>query len=158
MTFFDVPRSGTRNRGFVITGSSYGVDDFAESLADIGSLSRVTDVNDVLARTKKRGVIDMTSIIWPESFRHQERETFANAFDATHEAARVVLDEFWSDKDYRSGLIEALLKARIAYKTFLLDECRKRFEGLEEEAALAVEDELTRREGKLDFTPLEGHE
>jgi len=154
MTFRDVPRHGMRTHGFVVNGSAYGVDDLAETLADLGSIARIANVNDVVALTKKRGVIDIASIRWPEQVR-SDIPGYGGSFEEVHEVVRLVLDEFWSDPSYRAKLIEALMKSRLAYRASKLDQIRRQFEGLEEEAALAVEDELDRREGKLDFTPRE---
>jgi hypothetical protein len=151
MTFRDVRRRG-RARGFIVNGYASSADDFAWALASYGSLSRAAGVQDVVAATKQRGSIDIGSILWPESYR-SEVPGYSGSFEELHSTVRVVLDEFWSDPEYRANLIEILMKARLAHRAARLAELRKQFESIEEDAAMAVDEELRRRAGQLDFWP-----
>jgi hypothetical protein len=151
MTFFDI-RSG-RARGLVVIGNGGSVDDLAFMLASYGSLARsAANITDVVANTKRRGAISLESIVWPVGFE-SDQGGYYRASDKAHEGVRAVLDEFWSDPSYRATLIEVLMKARLAYRASRLDEMRRRFDQVEENTAQAVDEELLRRAGKLDFYP-----
>jgi len=150
----NIRRGGGRGRGVVIRGNAGPVDELVWALAKYGSLGRVaSNVTDVVSSTSPNSrPIDLSSISWPDSVR-SDVQGYAGSNAELHEVVRLVLDEFWEVEEWRLGLIERLLKFRLAHRAAQLDQIRRQFEKLEEAVATAVEDEIQFSDGEIDFYP-----